>query len=552
MGVPRLDRYVRINYKKYITFYDVSVPRKGLKSVYALCLDSNPLIHKAAQKVFNYGSYKRRLDPYKDWTYEMKIGQVFKLVWDYIVEIFTFIKCEVLYIAIDGVAPLSKQNQQRQRRFRSSTGSEFDSNCITAGTQFMHNMTKYLNYHIRLSMNRKEIKSKVIFSSHTSPGEGEHKIMDYIRTLDENKSVCMFGPDGDLIMLGLASFREFYLLKENMYEVDQWYILNMKKIREELVMDMGLNPDFDPSVIKRGIYDFIFLGFFLGNDFLPKLQMFFFLEDGIELFMKVYKKIVAPSHRYLISENGEMIKVNILRFLSFIQRDEIKYITKQYDVAYNHPKFINETLNNCVSIVKKHGNVEKVLDFSKYRSTFYSTKLNNVDPSMDYLDGMSWTIKYYVSGCPTFHWIYKHHYPPFLVDLLVALEKYESKTFTNPPPPHLPFEQLCAVLPPKSYSLLPQPFKKILLIEELKPYFNTDIEVDYEGKTQDYQGIILTEFVDFDLLKQHISTIKLKYSYARNMVSQNKLFEYDSKFNSKYTSEYGTINHSKVRISTTS
>ena len=63
-------------------------------------------------------------------------------------------------MAIDGVAPRAKMNQQRSRRFRTALDAEkamekavkeglempkdppFDSNCITPGTEFMARLTK--------------------------------------------------------------------------------------------------------------------------------------------------------------------------------------------------------------------------------------------------------------------------------------------------------------------------------------------------------------------------------------------------------------------------
>lgn len=61
----------------------------------------------------------------------------------------------------------------------------FDTNSITPGTEFMAKVSDYLKYFIR-----KKVKEDpqwqhltVIFSGHEVPGEGEHKIMDFIRGL---------------------------------------------------------------------------------------------------------------------------------------------------------------------------------------------------------------------------------------------------------------------------------------------------------------------------------------------------------------------------------
>ena len=116
---------------------------------------------------------------------------------------------KLVYLAIDGPAPRTKMEQQRQRRLKSLQDKKiWDTNQITPGTKFMNNLN------IFLKKNCKPFNIKWILSDSNEPGEGEHKIMKYIDSLNKNTINIVYGLDADLIMLSMIRKHTIYLLRE--------------------------------------------------------------------------------------------------------------------------------------------------------------------------------------------------------------------------------------------------------------------------------------------------------------------------------------------------
>lgn len=241
-------------------------------------------------------------------------------------------------MAVDGVAPRAKMNQQRSRRFRTAqehaenlTKAErlgeniddaFNSNCITPGTTFMAKLSQQLKYFVHKKISEDALWQgiDVILSGHEVPGEGEHKIQEFIRLTkaqphyNPNMRHCLYGLDADLIMLGLLSHEpHFCLLREEVtfgpqkkkksegLEHQKFYLMHLSLFREYLDLEFKeirhtLPFDYD---LERIIDDFILLAILVGNDFLPHLPGFHINDGALELLFSSYKKILKDAGGYI-------------------------------------------------------------------------------------------------------------------------------------------------------------------------------------------------------------------------------------------------------------
>ncbi|XP_053379748.1 5'-3' exoribonuclease 1-like isoform X2 [Mercenaria mercenaria] len=344
MGVPKFYRWIS---ERYPCLSEV-VKEFQIPEFDNLYLDMNGIVHVC--------SHPEDDNPHFRITEE----KIFADIMYYIEFLFRMIKPrKVFFMAVDGVAPRAKMNQQRGRRFRSAREAEelekramqkgetlptekrFDSNCITPGTPFMVRLQEQLKYMVVKKTSTDPLWQgvRVYLSGHETPGEGEHKIMDFIRAekaspdYDANTRHCLYGLDADLMMLGLASHEpHFSLLREEVRfggkkdsrnkrpqtpEETTFHLLHLSLFREYL--------DFEFSDLKEKlttfeynlenvIDDWVLMGFLVGNDFIPHLPNLHINHDALPLLWRTYMEVL-PSCGGYINNGGHL---NLERFEMYL------------------------------------------------------------------------------------------------------------------------------------------------------------------------------------------------------------------------------------------
>lgn len=536
MGVPGLEPFVCATSKESVVeLIQGEVLTREVDYLYA---DSNGALHSICQRIFNYGEKKMQIDFYEGVSYEKKVNAVYTAFFMSIVNVTKIVRPKkVLYIAIDGSAPLAKQNQQRQRRFgRMRSLSNFDSSSITPGTRFMHDLTIFMRDAILSAMSPRSSNTpkhlvdiagiwhgiEVIFSPPNVPGEGEHKLMEYLRKLPikakTESTHCFFGPDGDLIMLGLSScLSKVHLLRQDVFRPGYYKYIDIGEGFSKTVGRMFRVKLH--SSLQHTKDDFVAAGLFVGNDFLPRIQMFMTVRDGLNFMASVFHQTKTP-----ITRDGSIDIGGLKKFATYVASHEKAMLLDQVTtedrrrLPPDDPKYLNVLILKNVTV----GN-PITFDYDTYHDEYNSKHFPLVKVETvchDYLKTLVWVFEYYRNGIVDWDWAYRHHYPPLMSDFASYIQSIPGNTGIDSfgfvlGAPTFPFEQLLGVLPRASSSLLPEPYAS-LLSDPNSPLqiYDGKIEYDYQGKIRDHEAVILLPFSDYHLVRKvyHETAVTRKFN----------------------------------------
>lgn len=520
MGVPSLHKWLTMRYPEI----KLSLNNKEENLADILYLDFNAIIHPCCNK---------SLENMQDTDSEL-----YKNLEAFLDDVLEKVRPRsLLYISIDGVAPRAKLNQQRARRFThakevvdggktyfkddcgstpSHFGSKqnleelnecpsssgecddyiFDTNAITPGTEFMQRLDCFIQELIsfKISTSERWRNLNVIFSGFKIPGEGEQKIMEYIKRHQNKKhSAIIFSPDADLIFLGLTLFEyDVKILREEAKQPGSddtrkiWSLMDIPRFRNLLIKQFKafIRMPFDH---KRFLEDWVFLCFTLGNDFLPCTPCFEIRANAIDKITQIYQSVFLTTKSF-ITQNG---KINFPVLREFFK-----------ECARRENDFIVEKRNNLIQTrarmnIPMNSSEEFYLDNERGKIRFYVEKMNIkseaelLDACKEYIKGLQWVYSYYFYDIQSWEWFYPYHFAPFMADL-ANVEGFSCNF--NMGRPLKPLEQLLNVLPPLSKDLLPVCLTSIF--DQFKHYYPSDFKLDMFQKCMDWQAVPILPFIN--------------------------------------------------------
>ena len=508
-----------------------SVPEE----VDGLFLDANAIFHPvAAQLAIDVRGF--------DGTDPVLTKQCADNIFAAIVQIANFYRPRKwLYIAVDGVIPMAKIQQQKQRRYATAVHlkpGDYNSSFITPGTPFMARVHARLSEKITTLYSTDVLKFQhcdtIVYSSYLDPGEGEHKIMQYIREKQVSGTNIIYGNDADLLLLGLGLGIPGLFVCSNTVRisgVDRTLPpLSIDELREGLIEKLRGN----------FVYDFIFACSMLGNDFLPRSFLFSDIGDALDTIIE------------LLAQNGGMLssQQSFAAFLGKLAELESFSSSSSPSLPANAHNVMAKSLQREVWRSQHTGEthvmfqsplLEEVAGKEDKNSALAVGWYTKMFPAagqiatrigmacLEYLRGLYWIFYYYLAGqdSVTWLWYYPHHYTPLFGDLYVVLGSMKQATLEyevqdvrplSGERRFTPLHQLTAVMHWLSMKHIPREITDVFFTTRspLLDMMPTCVIEDSDLTESVHQTKVIVPFADYHTIMLELSLVLILESLAKS------------------------------------
>ena len=533
MGIPKFyGEWLRARAFKSLEKY---LPR----NVSSLSIDLNGTFHNAYKKVFPENPTNERLKYIKSLKEDEIYLELFNEIGNILLSVAEKIHpMDYLILAVDGVPPIAKLKQQRERRWRSTLHkSQFvalDRNNITSGTNFMFKLDEWLQDF--LENNKEKLCKKIIYSSHMVPGEGEHKIMDYYRSdiLDKSKNHILYGLDADLIILSLVSpMNNIFLVRENFRE-----ILSIEKLKP-LFESKDLEKKYD-------LEEIVFYTFTLGNDFLPFSPSMLAISESMDSLMLHHQKesdIIYKDDNGFLSINWQ----NTLPLFEHLSKREMEVFNLNQEMYLEFRENYYAKQYNFKSSGSFQSKIFNFLGENTIEKKMNKNVFNLEQMIISYLRTFSWIFRYYTAGQKHVNneWFYGYKYAPLFSDIADFLKSYKPihyiSGFENIPEMRdfNILHQLLLVIPPHSFNVLPSILNKFTTVDSpIKDFHFENILTNSENLRVDHEIMVHIPNMEIKRVFDLITTLKLSENELKMIAHASDLtYISDNKKMFQYTEE---------------
>ena len=515
-----------------------TLKRAGSTKEKRLYLDFNGVIHQCAQLVKKNGVKASKFE-----------ASLVDAVWAYTLRMVDIVEkalggeLDMVFLGVDGPAPMAKVVQQRKRRYlsvwekRLSAGvlrdhghpdaaeeamGGWDSNAITPGTPFMNMLME------RLAVLCKS-KPRWVLSSSNDAGEGEHKIIDHMmkHPRGENCIDVVYGLDADLIMLTMLQhgdsgkqgdivlMRESQQYDRSRVDKGEFVFVHIPMLydalMDQLVHVYGWNRDLE----HRLIHEYIAMCFLLGNDFVPHLSFLSIGHGGIEVLSRAVGLLHKQGMVLVQCEEcegggaGNKLQTQGLRYVlgslytnegRVLSEQHNGYMADRFEFRFSHKNPVRSASTYVRMYPKMYKDKETgAIEYLKsgWQKRYYEVLFGESDSqfvsqcTVGYIHMLQWCVHYYMNRVYNDELVYTHAHSPTMYDVhntLVATAcdppagvRDKPVSWNSPAEPELIERRLLLVLPPQSIrSICPD---KMRYVQDVRHGMVTVFPYEYKVGT---------------------------------------------------------------------